>query len=93
VFTKHNARIAGRIAAFTTIARYGASAPNEAARAALLRRVDATANVTDDMDPHDREARIRAARSAYFTRLALKSKTARAARRLSSPATREGALR
>ncbi len=69
-----------RLAAYTLHAKYDARETTAAARAAFLDRFERQVDPDGALTVHERERRAKAARKAYFTRLALRSAQARRAR-------------
>jgi hypothetical protein len=73
--------LTGRLGAYTLHATHDPRETTKAARAAFLRRFEDEVDPNRELPEAERARRALAARKAYFTRLALKSATARRKRR------------
>lgn len=77
LFVSNLFSLAGRVGAHVMHARYDPHQITAEARASFLDRFEREADPDGTLDPAERARRARHLRSAYFTRLALKSAQAR----------------
>lgn len=86
-YRRRMASLRGRLGAFVMHSRHDPRATTARAREAFLDRFEREVDPEGVLPPAERARRAKAARKAYFTRLAMTSAKARAARRRRRPSS------